>query len=203
MIAGDARYDRFSILTDYIYTDAGTGETRIKSVDFFGLPSHPIPRSADLGTSTRFKATIWTLAGGYTPFQGEWGNFDLIAGVRFLGANVSTSYNLAISVESPSGNGATFGGASGISGSDDIWNGIAGFRGRVRLASTGMFIPYYFDIGAGGSNLTWQLATGLGYQTGWAGVSAVYRHLVFNQGGSAVIRHVGMGGPMIAVNFSF
>ena len=29
-------------------------------------------------------ATIWTLAGGYTLLQGDWGNFDVIAGFRYL-----------------------------------------------------------------------------------------------------------------------
>ena len=69
------------------------------------------------------------LAGGYTVPQGDWGNFDVIAGFR-------------------------------ISRSANVWNGIGGFRGRIR--NSGFFIPYYFDIGAGGSNLTWQIASGVG-----------------------------------------
>ena len=64
-------------------------------------------------------------------------------------------------------------------------------------------MPYYFDIGAGGSNLTWQIASGLGYQTGWAGVSVLYRYLSFEQGGNATIKHLTLGGPMIMGSFSF
>jgi len=103
----------------------------------------------------------------------------------------------------PRGNGATFGGLGGISGGGDIWNGIAGFRGRIRLGNIGLFIPYYFDIGTGGSRLTWQIASGLGYQTGWAGVALTYRYLSFEQSSSAVVQHLSMGGPMVMVNFSF
>ena len=111
-------------------------------------------------------ATIWTLAGGYTVVQGDWGNFDVIAGFRYLRLNATIDYSLALTLTGPRGNGATFGGIGSVSGRGDIWNGIGGFRGRVRIGNTGLFVPYYFDIGAGGSNLTWQIASGLGYQTG-------------------------------------
>jgi hypothetical protein len=127
----------------------------------------------------------------------------VLAGFRFLGVNSSTNFNLALTVVGPRGNGATFGGAGSISGSADVWNGIAGFRGRIRLPVEGLFIPYYFDIGAGGSNLTWQISSGLGYQTGWAGVSLLYRYLSFEQGSASIVRHMSMGGPMLMVNFSF
>jgi hypothetical protein len=201
--AADARYGQFSILTDYMYTYGATGSTNIKSLDLFGLPSQPISRMLQVTTSTTLKTTLWTLAGGYTVVQGDWGNFDVLAGVRFLGMNAGTDYDLALTVVGPRGNGTTFGGGGSISGSTNVWNGIAGFRGRIRLPVDGLFVPYYFDIGAGGSKLTWQISSGLGYQTGWAGVSLLYRYLSFEQGSSAIVRHLGMGGPMLMVNFSF
>lgn len=205
MFAAEARYNRFSLLTDYMYMDlrAGASDTFVKSVDFFGRSSVPIDRALDLGSTTRLKATIWTLAGGYTVAEGTWGNLDLIAGIRFLGINDSMDYNLTLTLTGPRGNGATFGGSGTISGTDNIWNGIGGFRGRVRLADTGLFIPYYFDIGAGGSRLTWQIASGLGYQTGWAGVSVLGRYLSFHQASNSVTRRLDMAGPMVVVNFSF
>ena len=203
MFAADAQYDRFSIMTDFVYADGASGSSNIRSLDFFGLPSMPISRSLETSASTTLKTTIWTLAGGYTVLRGEWGNFDVLAGFRFFNMNASTDFNLALTVVGPRGNGATFGGTGNISGSSTIWNGIAGFRGRIRLPVEGLFIPYYFDIGGGGSKLTWQIASGVGYQTGWAGVSLLYRYLSFEQGSSSVVRHLGMGGPMIAVNFTF
>ena len=203
MFAADARYDRFSILTDFIYVDGGTGNTTVRSLDFVGLPSMPIARSLQVSASTTLKTAVWTLAGGYTVFQGDWGNFDAVAGFRYLWVNASTGYNLALTVTGPRGNGATFGGVGNISGSDGIWNGIAGFRGRIKLNDAGLFVPYYVDIGAGGSKLTWQIASGIGYQTGWAGISAVYRYLSFEQGNNSVVRHLNLGGPMLMVNFSF
>jgi hypothetical protein len=203
MLAADARYDRFSVLTDFIYTNANAGSTNIRSLDFFGLPSMPISRSLETSTSSRMAATVWTLAGGYTVLEGDWGNFDLLAGFRYLGVNSTTNYSLDLTVVGPRGNGASFGGIGGISASRTIWNGIVGLRGRIRLPVEGLFIPYYFDIGGGGSQPTWQIASGLGYQTGWVGVSALYRYLSFEQGSSSIVKNLNMGGPMIMVNFTF
>ena len=135
--------------------------------------------------------------------RGDWGNVDVLAGFRYYNFKAGTDYNIALTVVGPRGNGATFGGTGSISGSGSIWNGIAGLRGRFRLPVDGLFIPYYFDIGAGGSNLTWQIASGVGYQTGWVGVSLMYRYLSFEQGSNSLVHHLGLGSPMIMVNFTF
>jgi hypothetical protein len=203
MIAADAQYGPFSLLTDFMYLNLSATSSHFRSIDFTGLPSLPISRSVQRSTGTSLNAKVWTLAGGYTLLQGGWGNFDVIAGFRYFGVNTTTNFSLGITLTGPRGNGATFGGIGGVSDNSSIWNGIGGFRGRIRLSDTGLFIPYYFDIGAGGSKLTWQIASGLGYQTGWAGVSLTYRYLSFEQSSSAVVQHLSMGGPMMMVNFSF
>jgi hypothetical protein len=202
-VAGEARYDRFSVITDVLYMSLGTTSSHIKELDFFGLPSHPISRSLELGTSTNLQSTIWTLAGGYTLLQGDWGNVDLLAGLRLLAVNATTDFGLDLTIAGPRGNGATFGRNGSLAGSQDIWNGIGGLRGRIRLGHSGMFIPYYFDVGGGGSQLTWQAVTGLGYQDGWAGLSLTYRYLSFEQPAGAVVHHIDLGGPMLAVNIDF
>jgi hypothetical protein len=70
-------------------------------------------------------------------------------------------------------------------------------------ADGGFFIPYYFDIGAGGSNLIWQIASGLGYKLGCADLALTYRYLSFEQGNSSLVRHMSINGPMITLNFGF
>ena len=203
MVAADAQYDRFSVLTDFMYLNVGGVASQIKSVNFVGLPSIPISRTLQTSVGMNLNAKIWTLAGGYTVLNGDWGNFDVIAGFRYLGIPISLDFSLALTLAGPRGNGATFGRIGSVSGTANLWNGIGGFRGRIRLGDTGLFIPYYFDAGAGGSNLTWQIASGLGYQTGWAGVSLTYRYLSFEQGSSAVLEHLSIKGPMIMANFTF
>jgi hypothetical protein len=203
MVAADAQIDRFSVLTDVLYLNlSGTG-SQFKSVNFPGHPAVPISGAVQASVGLNMNATIWTLAGSYTVIRGDWGNFDVIAGVRYLRMIASIDYSLGLTLTGPRGNGATFGGVGSVSGRGDIWNGIGGFRGRVRIGDTGLFIPYYFDIGAGGSNLTWQIASGLGYHLSWADLSLTYRYLTFHQGSSAVLQDMSLKGPLIMATISF
>ena len=203
MIAADAQYGRFSAVTDFLYLNLGGTDSQLRSINFPGQSPIPITAAVRTSEGLNLDAKIWTLAGGYTVLQGDWGNFDVIAGFRYLGVNARTNYSLALTVTGPRGNGATFGGIGSVSGSVNIWNGIGGFRGRLRISNTGFFIPYYFDVGAGGSNLTWQISSGVGYQTGWAGVSLTYRYLSFEQGSSALVQHLWIRGPMLMMNITF
>ena len=201
--AADARYGRFSLLTDFIYLNEGFdfNHTHLRSVDFIGAPPQRIPNGSVLDTSSVGKTTIWTLAGGYTVLQGDWGNLDAIAGFRFLNVNATTGFTLATTFTGPLGNTGAVGGTGNVSADRGIWNGIAGVRGRIRIPNSYFFVPYYLDLGAGGSDFTWQVASGIGYQSGWAGISAQYRYLAFNQ--SSRIGKLSMSGPMIAVNLRF
>lgn len=206
MVAAEARHGPFSLLTDFMFTrfSATGSDTHIKSIDFAGHPSLPISRSLQTDVGTTSDVTIWGLAGGYTVLQGTWGNLDLLAGFRLLAVSARTNFSLGLTVIGPRGNGATFGGAGrSISDSQEIWNGIGGIRGNIRLGESHFFVPYYFDIGTGGSQLTWQIAAGLGYQFGWGTLSASYRYLSFEQGGSAFVHHLSLGGPMLMAAFSF
>ena len=203
MVAADAQYDRFSVLTDFLYMNLSGTASQFRSINFFGRPSMPISKSVQVSVGQNLNASIWTLAGGYTVIQGDWGNFDVIAGVRYLRVIASIDYSLGLTLTGPRGNSATFGGIGSVSGRADIWNGIGGFRGRVRIADTGLFVPYYFDIGAGGSNLTWQIASGLGYHLSWADLSLTYRYLSFHQGSNSVVQNMSIRGPMLMANFTF
>jgi len=205
MFSADVRYGPFSVLTDFIGArfSATTDDVNIKSVDFFGRLPVAISRTLQTSTGTTIKEVVWTLAGGYTVVQGYWGNLDVLVGFRLLAVNTRTDFNLALTLTGPRGNGATFGGIGDVTAGRDIWNGIGGLRGRIRIPQSRFFIPYYFDIGGGGSQPTWQISSGLGYQFGWGAVSANYRYLVFNQGSNSVVQRVALRGPMLMVNFRF
>ena len=203
-LAATARYDRFSLLTDVIYVSADAGSSRVESVNIVDVGRNPISSTANIGTSSTLKTTLWTLAGGYTVASGDWGNVDVLAGFRYLGVEASTDYNLAVTLVGPRGNaGPAFGGAGRFSGRDNIWNGILGVRGRINIAQSGFFVPYYLDLGAGDSTLTWQTFAGIGYQNGWAGVQLGWRYMSYDQSGSTIIQDMTMSGAYLAVNFSF
>ena len=133
MVAADAQYGRFSVVTDFMYLNVGGAASDIRSVNFFGLSPIPISGAVRKSAGVNLNTKIWTLAGGYTIVQGDWGNFDVIAGFRYLGIPISVDYSLDLALTGPRGNGATFGGIGNVSGTAAIWNGIGGFRGRIRL----------------------------------------------------------------------
>jgi hypothetical protein len=87
MFSADVRNGPFSLLTDFVGArfSATSSNVNIKSIDFFGMPSIPISRSLETSTGSTLRLEIWTLAGGYTVLQRDWGNLDLIAGFRPLG----------------------------------------------------------------------------------------------------------------------
>jgi hypothetical protein len=203
MIAAEAQYQRFSLLTDFVYLNVGGVASQFRDVRFPGLLPIPISKTVQTSESLNLNAKVWTLAGGYTVLQGDWGNLDAIVGVRYLGVPISVDYSLALTLTGPRGNGATFGGVGNVSGTADFWNGIGGFRGRVRLPVDGLFIPYYFDAGAGGSQFTWQISSGLGYHLKWGDVSLTYRYLSFEQRSLAVLQDLHIKGPLLMANFTF
>jgi hypothetical protein len=203
MVTGDARYNQFSILTDFMYMNLGGTAAQFKSVNFPSVPRIPISGSLQSTQGMDLDASIWTLAGGYTVLNGDWGNLDVIAGFRYLGINARLDYSLGFTITGPRGRSQTFGGIGSASGSLNLFNGIGGFRGRVRIGNTGLFVPYYFDAGTGGSQFTWQIASGIGYHMGWGDLSVTYRYLSFEQNDSSLLQHLWVKGPLIMANFTF
>jgi hypothetical protein len=199
MGAAEARYDRWSIFGDLLYMNLGTKQSHISEIHDRGNPAIPVQRTTDI--SARLANTIWTQAGGYTVARGDWGNFEVLVGFRYLGASATTDYALTAAVQAPGG--ATLAANGSLKSTQDVWNGIAGFRGRFLFGDSGLFIPYYLDVGAGASKYTLQMASGLGYQTGWVGVSLIYRYLAFEQGKNDSVANLRMGGPMLMATFSF
>ena len=99
---------------------------------------------------------------------------DVLAGARMLNLGTDLKWNLpAISAMPPLLD------ASGKSDvSDTLWDGIVGLRGRAEFGDDNKwFMPYYFDIGTGDSDLTWQAMAGVGYSFGWGDVLGVWRYM--------------------------
>lgn len=202
----EAHYDKFSAVTDFMYLDLGNSSSHIGSVNVALLPSNPVTSAQQLGTSTALQNIIWTQAGGYTLVSGAWGNVDIIGGFRMAAISVKTNYNLTVQFYGPRGNqfGPVFGGSGELTGSQTIWNAIAGVKGNIALGQTGFFLPYYLDAGTGGSQLTWQTQVGLGYQiNNWADVAAKYRFMSFEQYDTSLIRRLNMSGAQVEATFHF
>lgn len=185
MTSFEARRGGWSAFTDVIYLDLQGAKS--KSV---ALPSGAatIPLDADL----QLTGWVWTLGGGYSLWRDAGSHLDLIAGGRLLA--IDTDLTLT--------GGGPLGLRRKVSKSADLLDGIVGVSGRLALSDR-WFVPYYADIGTGGSDVTWQAAGGVGYGFGWGDVMLLYRHLEYDQGSDKLIQDVALSGGMLGVNFRF
>ena len=201
MVAAEARYARFSIATDIIYLSLGNSSSAVRDVNFGANGRTAVSGNLNAGTQSSLNAGVFTVAPAYTLAHGAWGNIDAQIGFRWLGGSSTTDIRLGADLQGPA-RGLTLGRTGRISQDVNVMDGIVGVRGRIVLGH-GFSVPFAADVGAGASRLTWQALGGLSYQTGWAGVTAGYRYLSYEQGGNALLQNVNFGGPFIALNMSF
>ena len=205
MLGGAARYDRFSIMTDLVYASASltTSDSHFSSVNLGSGPIY-IPRSKQLSTGTRLSTTVWSVAGGYTLLQGNWGNVDGVAGLRTLFLDAKTNYTLATDVFAPDQTIALSRGGSLTLGVAKV-EGIGGITGRVNIPYSSFYLPFYVDAGGGAVPFTWQAYAGIAYKAAeWVDVSVGYRYLAF-EGGSKIrgVEKLDLGGAILVGNFRF
>ena len=201
MIAAEARYQRYSVLTDFIYLDLGATGSKLRDVNFGGGGNAGVGANLDRGTESSLSGSLWTLMGGYTVTQGDWGHADIVGGFRLFSLNSETNIRLAGDVTAPGGS-ASFNRNAKLSESATLFDGVIGMRGRLVIGD-GFYAPYAFDIGTGSSTLTWQASAGLGYQFSWGGVALGYRHLSYEQNSKNLVQDLSFGGPFLALNFTF
>ncbi len=199
MISGEARRDRWSVFTDIIYLEFADQESSVTAVDFGGSL---VSSSVNVATSSSFRGMAWTLGTGYAVQTGQGVALDVFGGLRYFGLEATTDWQLAGTITGPGG-GQTFPRTGGISGRADLWDGIVGIRGRVLLGSSDCSIPYYLDIGAGSSNVTWQGMLGIAYAFKWGGVTLAYRNLYYDQKDDKLLQDLRFSGPALGVTFRF
>ena len=82
------------------------------------------------------------------------------------------------------------------------WDGIVGVKGRLALsADRKWFAPYYLDVGAGQSKLTWQAVGGVGYSFQWGDVVGSWRYLDYQMKSGNAIQSLTFNGPSISAVF--
>ena len=179
----EARKGRWGAFTDYIYLKLSDDKT----VDL------PLGSDRAIKSDMNLKGQSWTLAGTYTLVDKPGYVMSLLGGFRYLGLDTDITLTLQTPLASP------------ISRSDDMdtWDAIVGVRGRANLGQGKWFLPYYLDVGAGDSKLTWQAAAGVGYHFNWGDLTAVYRHLDYDFESDSFIQDLDFSGPAIAASFNW
>jgi opacity protein-like surface antigen len=184
----EARKGKWSLLSDVIYLDL-SGDKSV-TVDIPIGPGIPVTTDA----SVDLTSWILHLAGGYNLLTNGKSRLDLIAGARYLDLDADVFLSLQSLGPGQSVN---------FSVSDSLWDGIVGVKGRFALSER-WFLPYYFDIGAGDSDFTWQASAGVSFQAAkWADIGLVYRYLDWEFESDSLINDFNVSGPALGAVFRF
>lgn len=208
LIGGTARKGNFSISSDFVYLSMSSeSDGRLLSVD--GTITGPndrvdIPVSADITaiSETELEGFTWDLLFGYTFYRSGRSSADAFAGVRYFGVDLATSWSLTADITLP--DDTVILPADGRIGGDvDLWDAIVGVRGEIALGESRWALPYHADVGAGDTDLTWNLMCGVSYAFGWGDMLLFYRHLEYDQGSSGLLQGFSFSGPAFGARFRF
>jgi hypothetical protein len=193
----EARRDRWGVSTDLVYVDFAASKQGTRQ---FGLGDVEIPAAVDADLELGLTAWLWSLEGNYAISQRDGLSMAVVAGVRMLDIEEQLHYTLngdisSLPVIERSGSTQT---------RQTHWDAIAGLKGRALLGDErGWYVPFRADVGAGESDLTWQVMLGLGYSFGSVDVLGVWRHLDYDLGDVTPIRSIEFDGPAIGVTYTF
>lgn len=208
LVSGSATNGRLSLQSDLVYLSMSSkNDGRVLSVDdTVTVPGTriPIPISAALNLNTRtdLDALSWTISGGYQVASSEISSVTAFVGARYLGVDVTSGWDLTAEITVP-GTGVILP-AQGEIGTDvDLWDALIGVRGHYDFTDSQWSTLYYFDIGAGDSDLTWNAMAGFAYAYGWGDVLLAYRHLEYDQSADKLLQDFSFGGPGIGFRFTF
>ncbi len=201
MLTGEARNGDWSLIADVVYVDFESEASKVESVTFAGPAGNVVvDAGADAGTTTGLTGTEVSFAAGYTVARGATSTFDVVAGVRYLTIEAAVDWRLAAEVAGP-GPGQSFAREGALRREVDLWDGIAGVRGSIGLGAGHWFVPFYLDVGAGSSTLTWQAVAGVGYHFAWGDMRLAYRQLTYDMGEDELLQRVTLSGTGIGVRF--
>lgn len=138
MAIAEARYERYSIFGDLMYSKISSGS---------GTPRGVVATSVDVSSET-FAGLI---GAGYSILDGDAGHLDIVGGVRVWSVDTDISFNGGI--------------LNGVSVSDGAtWvDGLVGIRGNYSITPK-IYLTGWGLVGAGGADVDWDVAAGLGYR---------------------------------------
>lgn len=185
LVSGEARKGKWSVLGDVVYLNMSDKAHNAASI--------PLDGGAEADVDVTIKLKNWTVngTGGYSVYADENVNLDVIGGARYV------YMESELVAQAPD---------LGVTRNDTIdatvWNAIIGVRGNYNFYPS-WYIPYYLDIGTGGSNFTWQAMAGVGYQFNWGDILLAYRYLSFDQDNGDAMEELSIDGAALGVRFSF
>lgn len=193
--AFEVRKGSWGAFTDLVYLDVGEAKSQTRDLQIGGLP---LPAAVTADIDFDLKSTIWTFAATYRVADSEGSTFDVLLGARQSSFKPTLEWEFSGNfgpVTPPPLTGAR-------SNSVDQWDAIVGGKGRIAFGSAQKWVlPYYFDIGTGDSDLTWQGMVGLAYAFGWGDLGVAYRYLDYDLGSDGPIADMNFNGPAMGATF--
>lgn len=176
-----AKKDKLSFFGDFIYLDVGNSQSINGN-----LIGNPFKLKADLDV----KGFISTFGVGYNVYETAETTIDVIGGGRYLQLDTDIKFSLG------------GGGSRRFSSSDSALDGIVGLRGQSQINDS-WYVDYYADVGAGQSDLTWQVAAGFGYRFEKFDVAFGYRYIDWDLNDFAPFDNLNFHGPYLGAKFHF
>ena len=201
MLNGEVRRGPWSATFDYIGIKATGLGSRVNSFKPFDRPDIPVSNSLNTSTTSTIKTTLWTLSAGYELIANDRMRLDGFAGARFGNLDTTIDWSLSAQITLPNSDRVVARQGT-ASNSRSFSDGIVGVRGRYRFSEQ-WSMPYYLDVGAGTSQLTWQAMLGASYTFGWGDVIVAYRHLSMSNDKNTAVTDFELSGPMIGATFRF
>jgi hypothetical protein len=192
MGAFDARRGAWGLFTDVLYLDIGRRNTNIHDFTIGGIG---IPAATTSDVSIDMKSWIVNAVGEYRLLGQGQSTLDVVAGLRYLYIKERLEWNFTGSIGSLPEAART----GNAELADNIVDAIVGVKGRVQ-GDGGWSMPYYLDVGTGGSQFTWQGATGLAYQFHWGEINFLYRYIDFQIHSSRLL-NLTVAGPLLGATF--
>jgi hypothetical protein len=178
MAVAEARYDRYSIFGDLIYTKIGAESA---------TPHGILATDVEVSSST----FVGTAGAGYSLFEGPSGRLDVVGGVRVWSVDTDISFNGAFL------DGRTFSdGASWV-------DGMVGLRANYAFTDK-FYVMGWGMVGAGGADVDWDVAAGLGYRFNDTFSATIgYRALGVDYSKDGFLFDTVMQGPIMGVTMTF
>jgi uncharacterized protein YaiE (UPF0345 family) len=182
-------------MVDWVYASLSGSRSGTRD---FTLGARPLPGGVSANADLSIKQNILTLAGTYEFIRSPSYQMSVVAGARML--NLDQTFDWQFLGLGPAGIART--GTANVRVTN--WDGIVGVKGRARLGSDlKWFVPYYFDVGTGQSQLTWQAIVGAGYSFSWGEVLVAWRYLDYDFDSDKRAQSLSYNGVAAGVSFRF
>ncbi|TBR39345.1 MULTISPECIES: hypothetical protein [Dyella] len=197
MLEFEARKNDWGIYTDLDWVKFSDEKGRFTSIggDRVG---------ANLGLDTRWgiKGGMFNVSALYSIGHSDIGYVDLIFGARYLWLKGNLDWNFNANGNAGNFNIATSGHRNNQM---HVTDAIVGLKGAwTPFHDSGWFFPYYVDVGAGGSDSTFQLKAGVAYAFNWGNIALLYRDVEYHQSDSDnFVKKATLSGPAFSVTWNF